>query len=211
MALGLAILIAVPAGILAGVKQYSIFDYLSTVGANSGVSLPSFWIALMAIVIFAGKLGWFPPFGISSWKGYILPVIVLATEQTAIIARLMRSTVVEVLNQDYIRTARAKGLSETLVLSRHVVRNALLPVVTVIGYRLAFLLSGTIIIETVFARPRCWPVVLQLGDPPGLPGSPGDRAPAGDHRRGVESPDRSRLCVHRSPNQTDIMVAYEHS
>ncbi len=153
MALALAILIAVPAGILAGVKQYSFFDYLSTVGATLGVSLPSFWLALMLIVIFAGKLGWLPPFGVSSWKGYILPVLVLATEQTAIIARLLRSTVIEVLGQDFVRTARAKGLAEALVLYRHVVRNALLPVITVIGYRLAFLLSGTIIIETVFAVP----------------------------------------------------------
>ena len=153
MALVLAIAIAIPAGILAGIKQYSIFDYLSTVGATLGVSLPSFWIALMLIIIFAAKLGWLPPFGISSWKGYILPVLVLATEQTAILARLMRSTVIETLGQDYVRTARAKGLRESAVLSRHVVRNALLPVITVIGYRLAFLLSGTIIIETVFAVP----------------------------------------------------------
>ncbi|HET7036137.1 MAG TPA: ABC transporter permease [Thermomicrobiaceae bacterium] len=153
MALALAIAIAIPAGIVAGIKQYSIFDYLSTLGATLGVSLPSFWIALMLIIIFAAKLGWLPPFGISSWKGYILPVLVLATEQTAILARLMRSTVIETLGQDYVRTARAKGLRETSVLARHVVRNALLPVITVIGYRLAFLLSGTIIIETVFAVP----------------------------------------------------------
>ncbi len=153
MALALAILVAVPAGILAGVKQYSLFDYFSTVGATLGVSLPSFWIALMLIIIFAAKLGWLPAFGVASWKGYILPVLVLATEQTAIVARLLRSTVIEVLHQDYIRTARAKGLTEVRVLSRHVVRNALLPVITVIGYRLAFLLSGTIIIETVFGVP----------------------------------------------------------
>ncbi len=153
LALALAVLVAVPAGILAGVKQYSIFDYSSTVGATLGVSLPSFWIALMLIVIFAAKLGWLPAFGIASWKGYILPVVVLATEQTAIIARLMRSTVVEVMHQDYVRTARAKGLAESLVLTRHVVRNAGLPVITVIGYRIAFLLSGTIIIETVFGVP----------------------------------------------------------
>jgi peptide/nickel transport system permease protein len=153
MALVLAIVIAIPAGILAGVKQYSIFDYISTIGATLGVSLPSFWIALMTIIIFAAKLGWLPPFGVSSWKGYILPVIVLSLEQMAIVTRLMRSTVIETLGQDFVRTARAKGLGEAVVLSRHVVRNALLPVITVIGYRLAFLLSGTIVIETVFAVP----------------------------------------------------------
>ncbi len=153
MALAVAILISIPAGILAGIKQYSVFDYFSTVGATLGVSLPSFWIALMVIVIFGAKLGWIPAFGVSTWKGYIGPVAVLATEQTAIIARLMRSTVIEVMGQDFVRTARAKGLGEALVISRHVVRNALLPVITVIGYRIAFLLSGTIIIETVFAVP----------------------------------------------------------
>jgi peptide/nickel transport system permease protein len=153
LALLLAIAIAIPAGILAGVKQYSVFDYFSNIGATLGVSVPSFWIALMVIILFALKLGWLPPFGVSSWKGYILPVLVLSFEQMAIITRLMRSTTVETLGQDFVRTARAKGLAESAVLVRHVVRNSLLPVVTVIGYRVAFLLSGTIIIETVFAVP----------------------------------------------------------
>jgi len=152
-ALLIAIAISIPAGIVAGIKQYSIFDYCSNVGATLGVSLPSFWVALMAIILFALKLGWLPPFGVSSWKGYILPVLVLSIEQMAIITRLMRSTTIETLGQDFVRTARAKGLAEAAVLSRHVVRNSLLPVVTVIGYRLAFLLSGTIIVETVFAVP----------------------------------------------------------
>ncbi|HEX3724120.1 MAG TPA: ABC transporter permease [Nitrolancea sp.] len=152
-ALIIAIGVAIPAGIAAGIKQYSILDYISNVGATLGVSLPSFWIALMVIILFALKLGWLPPFGVSSWKGYILPVFVLSIEQMAIITRLMRSTTIETLGQDFVRTARAKGLGETAVLARHVVRNSLLPVVTVIGYRLAFLLSGTIIVETVFAVP----------------------------------------------------------
>jgi peptide/nickel transport system permease protein len=153
LALLLAIAIAIPAGILAGVKQYSVFDYFSNIGATLGVSVPSFWIALMVIILFALKLGWLPPFGVSSWKGYVLPVLVLSFEQMAIITRLMRSTTVETLGQDFVRTTRAKGLAESAVLVRHVVRNSLLPVVTVIGYRVAFLLSGTIIIETVFAVP----------------------------------------------------------
>jgi len=153
MALLVATAIAIPAGILAGIKQYSFFDYFSTVGATLGVSVPSFWIALMAIILFAAKLGWLPAYGTDTWKGYILPVLVLSFEQMAIVARLMRSTTVETLGHDFVRTARAKGLSESVVLSRHVVRNSLLPVVTVIGYRIAFLLSGTIIVETIFAVP----------------------------------------------------------
>lgn len=153
LAMLLAIAVAIPAGIFAGSRQYSVFDYGATVGATLGVSLPNFWIGLMLIVLFALKLGWLPPFGTSSWKGYILPVFVLAIEQMAVLTRLMRSTMIEALTQDFIRTARAKGLRNAVVLRRHVVRNALLPVVTVIGYRVAFILSGTIVIETVFAVP----------------------------------------------------------
>jgi peptide/nickel transport system permease protein len=153
LALLLSIALALPAGILAGVKQYSLFDYAGTVGATLGVSLPNFWVALMLIILFALKLGWLPPFGVATWQGYILPVLVLSIEQLAVLTRLMRGTTIETLGQDFVRTARAKGLPERTVLGRHVVRNALLPVVTVIGYRLAFLLSGTIVIETVFAVP----------------------------------------------------------
>jgi len=148
-----SIAIAIPVGIVAGVRRYSVFDYIGTVGATLGVALPSFWISLMAIILFAVKLRWLPPFGLQSWTSYVLPVAVLATEQTAVIARLMRGSVAAVLHQDYVRTGRAKGLAESAVVLRHAVRNALLPVITVLGYRIAFLLSGTIIVETVFALP----------------------------------------------------------
>ena len=148
-----SIVIAIPVGIMAGVRRYSVFDYVGTVGATLGVALPSFWISLMAIILFAVRLRWLPPFGLQSWTGYVLPAAVLATEQTAVIARLMRGSVAAVLHQDYVRTGRAKGLAESAVVLRHAVRNALLPVITVLGYRVAFLLSGTIIVETVFALP----------------------------------------------------------
>ena len=148
-----SVAIALPVGILAGVRRYSVFDYVGTVGATLGVALPSFWVSLMVIILFAVKLGWLPPFGLGSWKGYVLPVAVLATEQTAVIARLMRGSIAAALDQDYVRTGRAKGLAESVVIVRHAVRNALLPVITVLGYRIAFLLSGTIIVETVFALP----------------------------------------------------------
>jgi ABC-type dipeptide/oligopeptide/nickel transport system permease component len=152
-ALGVALLIAIPSGIIAGVKRNSLFDYLTTVGSILGVALPNFWIGLMLIVVFAGMLGWLPSFGLRSWQGYILPVAVLATEQMAVIARVMRSATIETLNQDYVRTAYAKGLRRSAVILNHAVRNALLPVVTVIGFQIAFLLSGTIVVETVFALP----------------------------------------------------------
>lgn len=163
IALGLALLFAIPAGIWAGVKRNSAFDYSTAVGSTLGVALPNFWLGLMLIVLFAlyvprwfGELplvGRIPPFGLRSWQGYILPIIVLSTEQTAVITRVMRASTIEVLNQDYVRTARAKGLANIVVLLRHAVRNALLPVVTVIGFRIAFILSGTIIVETIFAIP----------------------------------------------------------
>jgi ABC-type dipeptide/oligopeptide/nickel transport system permease component len=150
-ALIVSLVIALPVGLLAAVKRYSLFDYLSMGGASLGVALPNFWVALMLIILFGLYLGWLPPFGLSTWKGYILPVAVLATEQMAVLARLMRGTTLEVLRQDYVATARAKGLREVMVIARHVSRNALLPVVTMLGYRIAFILSGTIVVEYVFA------------------------------------------------------------
>jgi peptide/nickel transport system permease protein len=152
-ALAISLAIAIPAGIVAGVRRNSLFDYASTVASTFGVALPNFWISLMLIVIFSLTLRLVPPFGLRSSKGYILPVIVLVTAQTAELTRVMRSGTIEVLEEDYVRTARAKGLSERAVILYHAVRNALLPVVTVIGMRIAFILSGTIVVETVFAIP----------------------------------------------------------
>ena len=163
ISLGLAFAVAIPAGIIAGVRRNSPFDYTTAVGSTLGVALPNFWLGLMLIVLFAlyvprwfGDLplvGRIPPFGLKSWQGYILPILVLTTEQMAVLTRVMRAATLEVLSQDYVRTAYAKGLPNITVLVRHAVRNALLPVVTVIGFRIAFILSGTIVVETVFAIP----------------------------------------------------------
>jgi ABC-type dipeptide/oligopeptide/nickel transport system permease component len=149
----ISIVLALPAGIVAAVRRYSFYDYSMMVGSTLGLALPNFWIALMLIVIFALLLRWLPPFGLQDWRGYVLPVAVLVSNQTALLARMMRASTIEGLGEDYVRTARAKGQREASVVAHHVVRNALLPVVTVIGYRLAFLLSGTIVVETVFAIP----------------------------------------------------------
>ncbi len=153
-----SVLVAIPAGIISAVRRYSVFDHASMLLSTFGIALPGFWVGLMLIVLFSQRLGWLPPYGMQSWKSYVLPVAVLATEQTALIARVMRSTTLEVMAQDYVTTARAKGLAERIVLLRHIVRNALLPVVTVLGYRLSFLLSGTVVIETIFA----WPGIGRL-------------------------------------------------
>ncbi len=152
-ALGLALLIAIPLGIAAGIRRNSPLDYATSVGSALGIATPNFWLGLMLIVIFSLYLGLVPPFGLRSWKGYILPVIVLATEQMAVLARVMRASTVEVMTEDYVRTANAKGLPRRTVILRHAVRNSLLPIITVIGFRIAFLLSGTIVVETVFAIP----------------------------------------------------------
>ena len=152
-ALLIALGVSIPIGILAGMRRNSPLDYAASVGSALGIATPNFWLALMLIVIFSLMLGWLPPFGLRSAKGYILPVIVLATEQMAIFTRVMRSSTAEVVTQDYVRTARSKGLPERTVITRHAVRNSLLPIITVVGFRIAFLLSGTIIVETVFALP----------------------------------------------------------
>ncbi|MCI2428423.1 ABC transporter permease [Candidatus Acetothermia bacterium] len=153
ISIAIAVLIAIPSGIIGGARRNSFFDYLLTFGATLGIAIPNFWFALMAIAIFALTLRWLPPFGIRSWEGFILPVLVLATNEMAIFARVMRGSILEVLGQDYIRTAHAKGLAETAVVVRHAARNALLSVVTVIGFRIAFILSGTIAVEVIFAIP----------------------------------------------------------
>jgi peptide/nickel transport system permease protein len=158
IALIIGVALAIPAGVLAAARRYSWFDYGSMLGSTLGVAVPNFWIALMLIYLFSLRLGWVPPFGAESWRGYILPVAVLASEQTAVIARLTRGATLEVLNQEYVTTARAKGLPQRAVMLRHVVRNALLPIVSILGYRIAFLLSGTIVIETIFA----WPGIGRL-------------------------------------------------
>jgi peptide/nickel transport system permease protein len=153
MAIGVALLLSIPAGIVAAVRRNSIFDYCLTLGSTAGAALPNFWVALVSIIVFALWLRWLPPFGLKEWDGYVLPVAVLALGEMAIFARVMRGATIEVLGQDYVRTATAKGLSHRMVVLRHAVRNALLPVVTVIGFRIAFLFSGTIIIENIFAIP----------------------------------------------------------
>lgn len=149
----ISVALAIPAGIIAAVRRYSMLDYAVMVSTTVGVALPNFWVGLMLIVIFSLVLRWLPPFGLPGWQGYVLPVAVIVSSQMALLARLMRSSTLDNLGEDFVRTARAKGLREGGVVMRHVVRNALLPIVTVIGYRLAFILSGTIIIETVFALP----------------------------------------------------------
>lgn len=154
----LSLLIAIPIGIIAAIKQYSIIDNFSMIGALVGVSMPNFWLGLLLILFFSLYLGWFPVCGYGGFEHIILPAITLGTGMAAITTRLTRSSMLEVLSQDYIRTARAKGLSEKLVISRHALKNAFIPVITVIGLQFGHLLEGAVIVETIFA----WPGVGRL-------------------------------------------------
>lgn len=149
----LSSIIGISIGILSAVKQYSLTDVISTVVAMFFSAIPGFWLALMLILIFSVRLGWLPPFGLSSFKHYILPSLTLALTGSAGIVRLTRSTMLETIRSDYIRTARAKGAGERRVIWKHAMKNAMMPVVTSLGMTFGFQLGGTIITESVFAIP----------------------------------------------------------
>ena len=146
-------LIGIPAGIIAAVKKNTILDRMFMGVSLLGVSMPVFWAALLFQYLFAYKLGWFPVSGADTWKSYILPAIVLGWSSAGTIARLTRSNLLETLEDDYIRTAWAKGLNKTGVIVGHAFKNALLPVITMMAIQVASLLSGAVITETVFAIP----------------------------------------------------------
>ena len=152
-AMFLATLVGIAVGIVSAVRQYSLLDHLSMVMALFGVSTPIFWLGLMLIYLFAVELRWLPSGGMGSLKALILPSITLGAASAAIVARMTRSSLLEVIRQDYIRTARAKGLPERTVLLRHSLKNAFIPIVTVIGLQYGYLLGGTVVTETVFSRP----------------------------------------------------------
>ena len=148
-----AIVIGLGAGILSGVRPYTIVDYLFTSIALLGVSVPIFWSGMLAIMLFSVKLQWLPSSGTGSFKHYILPAVTIGFFTAGVIARQTRSTIIDVLINDYIRTARAKGLRGSTVVLRHALKNAMIPVVTVIGLQLGRMLGGAILTETVFALP----------------------------------------------------------
>jgi peptide/nickel transport system permease protein len=149
----IAMLIGIPVGIISAIKQYSFMDAASMVAAMLFASIPSFVLGLILMLVFSLNLRLFPATGISSWRNYILPSITLSTATMATLVRMTRSTMLEVLRQDYIRTSRAKGALERSVILRHSLRNALLPVITVVGVDFGFLLGGAVVIESVFAIP----------------------------------------------------------
>ena len=156
--MGIASVIGIIAGIISATRRYSIFDNASMLVALFGVSMPVFWLGLMLMLLFSVMLGWLPAVGRGTIWHLILPAITLGAASAAIIARMTRSSMLEVLHQDFITTARAKGLRERIVVYKHALKNALIPVVTIIGLQLGTLLGGAILTETVFA----WPGVGRL-------------------------------------------------
>jgi peptide/nickel transport system permease protein len=151
-AMGIAILVGVTLGIIAAVKEHTWVDHATMALALGGVSMPDFWLALLMMYLFAIRLGWLPITGQGGFQRLIMPATVLGLTAAGLVARLVRSSMVEVLRQEYIVTARAKGLRESVVLNRHALRNVLIPVVTVVGLQFGRLLSGALIVETIFAR-----------------------------------------------------------
>nr|WP_289037719.1 ABC transporter permease [uncultured Allobacillus sp.] len=147
----LSIFIGLIAGIVSAVRQYSVRDVTIMIIALFGMSMPNFWLGLMLMNWFSIQLGWFPPTGWGSASQIVLPVITLGTAGAAVIARMTRSSMLDVISQDYIRTARAKGVHEQIVIYRHALKNALIPVVTVVGLQFGTLLAGTVLTETVFS------------------------------------------------------------
>lgn len=159
---GLSLLWATVAGIAAGtiaaIKQNSIYDNICMVGSLFGIAAPVFWLGLMLMLVFSVYLGWLPTVGRGDFSQIILPAITLGASAVAVIARLTRASMLEIIQLDYIRTARSKGLKERIVLSKHALKNALIPVVTIIGLRFGALLGGAVLTETIFA----WPGVGRL-------------------------------------------------
>ena len=158
LALLIAVVIGMATGILSAVRRHTVFDNTALLLSLAGVSMPTFFLGLLLMLTFSVWLNWLPLSGKDTWLHYILPAITLSTASISVISRIMHASLIEVLGEDYVRTARAKGQRESLVIWRHAVRNALIPVVTVAGLQLGYLLGGAVVTETVFA----WPGVGRL-------------------------------------------------
>src|SRR5919204_4203841 len=164
----IAIAIAIPTGIYSAVRQYSWADYLVTAFSYFGLAMPTFWFGIMLMIVFSVYLGWLPTSGMHTpgqegdpldlLRHLAMPVAVLALIEVAVVSRFMRSAMLEVLSQDYLRTARAKGVRESVVILRHAIRNALIPVITVIGLRIPVLFAGAVVTEAIFS----WPGMGQI-------------------------------------------------
>ncbi|MCC7370987.1 MAG: ABC transporter permease [Chloroflexi bacterium] len=167
--LAIALLISIPTGVLAAIKERSVADWVVSSFNACAIAIPNFWFGILMILLFALALGWLPASGrgdyvrepLKAWTYLLLPALTLALNQAAVLSRFVKSSVLEVLHDDYVRTARAKGLRERLVIQRHVLANALVPVATVLGIQFGRLLGGAIVVESVFAWPGVGRLILQ--------------------------------------------------
>ena len=157
----ISVLMGIPIGIIAATKQYSFFDNITMVLALLGLSMPLFWMALLMQLLFGIRLGLLPSIGWGTWQQMLMPAFAIGVGSAAVIARMTRSSMLEIIRQDYIRTARAKGQKESVIIMEHALKNALIPVVTVIGLQFGFLLGGAVLTETVFAIPGIGTFMLE--------------------------------------------------
>jgi len=156
----IAVVLGVSMGIVSAVKQYSIWDNIARVLAMIGVSMPNFWQGLLLIILFSVELGWLPSSGFTSWRHWILPAVTIGTSSAAAIMRMTRSSMLEAIRQDYVRTARAKGQKELVITWKHAFRNAIIPVMTIIGINFGRMLGGSAISEVVFAIPGLGKLII---------------------------------------------------
>ena len=159
--LALAYLLSIPLGTIAALKRNSFLDWSSMILALIGVSMAGFWLGLLLIYAFAVHLRWFPPTGHGTIRHLVLPALALGLPRVGRIARITRSSLLEVIEEDYIRTARAKGLAERAVVFRHALRNALIPIISLLGLDLGYIVGGSVVIENVFARPGIGDMMLR--------------------------------------------------
>ncbi|MCL4426623.1 MAG: ABC transporter permease [Firmicutes bacterium] len=153
-----SLLTAIPVGVISAARRNSLTDYVGIIITVTGQAVPGFWLGIMGIILFSVRLGWFPTGGRGTWEQLVLPTLTLAAYTAARFARITRSTMLDVLSQDYVRTGRAKGLAERYVLYKHALKNALIPILTLVGLQLGQLLGGAVVTETVFS----WPGVGRL-------------------------------------------------
>jgi peptide/nickel transport system permease protein len=151
----------IPIGVISAVKKYTWIDTVSLIGTLVLTSMPAFWLGLMLILLFALHLRWLPATGIATWRHYILPCVTLAVGLMANLVRMTRSSMLEVIKQDYIRTARAKGAMEHTVVYKHALRNALLPLITIVGLNFCTMLGGALVVESVYAMPGLGSLIIQ--------------------------------------------------
>lgn len=160
LGIAFATLFGVPLGVLSAVKQYSKSDDILRGVSTILVAVPTFWLAMLLILLFSSRLGWFPSGGATSWKSYVLPVITCGGPYGCAILRMTRSTMLEEIRQDYVRTARAKGVPDSIITYKHALKNALLPVVTTIGQNFGAILGGSVVAESVFSLPGIGSLVI---------------------------------------------------